>query len=258
MQEFLGGEQRPHAFERGSHLANLADIGQELLLLLLHGRSGGFVGVEFEAELFRVVFELDGRDPFEPALQAAPVAGPQRSAQLANQHSAPFVVGAAPLSGLFDHAFQIDLQNAQPLAAVGNRKVALERALPIAHGAGHDLAHPGIALHPLRFGGVLCGGSGTTVDGVHGEQLDAALTEGRQHLLDVAQERAVGPHDEHAGVFEPLAVAVDQIGRPMQCHRGLAGTRTSLDDQDAREGGPDDVVLFGLDRGDDVGHPPRS
>jgi hypothetical protein len=41
----------------------------------------------------------------------------------------------------------------------------------------------------------------------------------------------------------------------VQGDRGLSGTRAALDDQNAGEGGPDDLVLLPLDRGDDVAHP---
>jgi hypothetical protein len=41
----------------------------------------------------------------------------------------------------------------------------------------------------------------------------------------------------------------------VQSDRRLAGARTTLDDQNTVECGPDDVVLFGLNGLNDVAHP---
>ena len=84
---------------------------------------------------------------------------------------------------------------------------------------------------------------------------DAGLPQRRQHLPDVAQERRVGPHHEDAAAGQPVAVGVEQVGGAVQRDGGLAGARPALHHQHARRLRPDDLVLLGLDRGDDVGHP---
>ena len=49
-------------------------------------------------------------------------------------------------------------------------------------------------------------------------------------------------------------MGVQEVGRPVQRHRGLAGARTALYHQHPPQGRPDGCVLFGLDGGDDVTH----
>ncbi len=88
--------------------------------------------------------------------------------------------------------------------------------------------------------------------GEHG-QLDAGLAEGRQHLLDVAEEEPVGADDEHALALEREPVGVEEVGGAVQGDDGLAGARPALHDEDAGQLGPDDLVLLALDGGDDVG-----
>ena len=85
------------------------------------------------------------------------------------------------------------------------------------------------------------------------DQLDTGLAERRQHLLDVGEEQPVGADDQHALVGEREAVRVEEVGRPVQGHDGLAGAGAALDDDHAGQRGADDLVLLGLDGGDDVG-----
>ena len=40
----------------------------------------------------------------------------------------------------------------------------------------------------------------------------------------------------------------------MQCHGGLPGAGSSLHHENSRSIGPNDTVLFGLDRGHDICH----
>jgi hypothetical protein len=63
------------------------------------------------------------------------------------------------------------------------------------------------------------------------------------------------PDDEHAVVLDAPALGVEQIGDAVQRHHRLAGTRAALDHQHAGVVEPDDFVLLGLDRRDDVAHP---
>ena len=60
---------------------------------------------------------------------------------------------------------------------------------------------------------------------------------------------------QHAAAAQPLAVGVEQVRRPVQRDRGLAGARPALHDQRAGQVAADHLVLLGLDGRDDVAHP---
>ena len=116
------------------------------------------------------------------------------------------------------------------------------------------LGHPHVALED---------GGPRVVDGAHrhpagevGDRglLDVDLAEGGQHLLDVAQEGAVGADDQDAGAGQLAAVRVEQVGGAVQADRGLAGARGALHADRLGERGAHDVVLVGLDGRDDVAH----
>jgi len=51
--------------------------------------------------------------------------------------------------------------------------------------------------------------------------------------------------------FQGEPVGVEQIGRPVQRDRRLAGPRAALDEQQAGERGADDLVLLALDGRDE-------
>ena len=53
-------------------------------------------------------------------------------------------------------------------------------------------------------------------------------------------------------------MGVEEVGGPVEGHGGLPGARAALDHQHTAQRGPDDLVLLGLDGGDDVGHPARA
>ena len=55
-------------------------------------------------------------------------------------------------------------------------------------------------------------------------------------------------------VLDPLALGVEQVGDAMQRHHGFAGARAAFDHQHPGMIQPDDLVLFGLNRRDDVAH----
>ena len=80
------------------------------------------------------------------------------------------------------------------------------------------------------------------------------LTQGGQHLLHIAQEGARRPHQEHAGTLQALALGVEQVGHPVQCHGRLTRARAALDHEHTPARGGDDPVLLGLNRGHDVTH----
>ena len=132
-------------------------------------------------------------------------------------------------------------------------ELVVERVRPPPGRGGDHLDHPRVTLQ---------GGHLVALDGLH---LDAAepgdrrlhdrrLTEGGQHLGDVAEEATVRSHHQHAVALEGFAVVVEEEGGPVEADCGLARARTALDDQQLVERGPDDHVLLGLDRRHDVAH----
>lgn len=137
-----------------------------------------------------------------------------------------------------------------------HRGPGFREPLPVAYGQGEGLRHRPAALDGGGTRGVRTGGAHP------GEQLGLrreqhpGLAERGQHLRDVAQERRVGPHDEHGPLGEQLAVLVQQEGGPVQRDGGLSGAGTALDDEDTAVRGPDDAVLLGLDGPHDVAHAP--
>ena len=134
-----------------------------------------------------------------------------------------------------------------------------QRALAVAHGLGQHPGHAQVALGPARHLAVAAFDAqraGAVEEVGQHRQLHPGLAEAGQHLLDVAEEQAVGADDEHALALEREAVRVEQVGGAVQRHDGLAGARTPLHDEHAGQVGPDDLVLLALDRGDDVGEAP--
>jgi hypothetical protein len=70
----------------------------------------------------------------------------------------------------------------------------------------------------------------------------------------VVQERRVGAYDEYTVAFDPLALRIEQVGDAVQRHHRFAGAGSALDYQHPGMVEPDDLVLLGLDRRDDVAH----
>ena len=124
-------------------------------------------------------------------------------------------------------------------------------------GPAEDLRHPRVALDQRRGDRVppadLLAGAGRDERG-HRRLGGVDLTERGQDVADVGQEAVVGPHHQHPGTGELVAIGVQQIGRPVQADRRLAGARGTLDTHRAGQRRPDDAVLFRLDGGHDVAH----
>ncbi len=116
--------------------------------------------------------------------------------------------------------------------------------------------HPGVALERGHVVGVRATHGDRAHHVVEGAVPHRELPEGGQHRGDVAEEGAVGADDEYPGAPQLLAVGVEQIGGPVQPHGGLARPRGALDAHAHGEIRPDDLVLLGLDRRDDVAHRP--
>ncbi len=140
--------------------------------------------------------------------------------------------------------------------AVGDLGGPTQRPFPLVDGPPDELRHTGVALEARHIGGLEGHRPRSLVQAGRCRQLDTGFAERRQHLVYVTQKGRVGPHNEHPLHLEREAVRVQQIGGTVERHGGLAGPRPTLDDQSARQGSPDDLVLLGLDRGDDVAHPP--
>ena len=88
-----------------------------------------------------------------------------------------------------------------------------------------------------------------------GHEHDFGFTQRGKDAADVSEERRIGADHEHAVAFHPLALGVEQVRDAVQRHHGLPGARTALDHQHPLVIQPDDLVLLGLDRRDDVAHP---
>jgi hypothetical protein len=91
-----------------------------------------------------------------------------------------------------------------------------------------------------------------------GRQQHPGLAERGQDLLDVPEEDRAGPDDEHAAAGDPVPVGVQQVGGPVQGHRGLAGARPALHDEHAVQRRAHDGVLLGLQGRHDVAHVARA
>ena len=65
-----------------------------------------------------------------------------------------------------------------------------------------------------------------------------------------------GPTISTPGAPQPFPVQIEQVRRPVQPDRGLTGARRALHADRVVQLGPDQLVLLGLDGGDDVAHRP--
>ena len=190
------------------------------------------------------------------AREPVPLAAREHVDRLADEGALGVVVRAAGPpragAGLRDEV-AVDLDR---LAVDEERQRAPRQLLAVADRGGEHLGHVGRSLARRRLGGLRAPRREARVELADRREQDAGLAERGQHLLDVAQERRVGPDDEHAALRELAAVGVEQVGRAVQRHGGLAGAGAALDDQDPVDPGADDPVLLGLDRRDDVAHAP--
>ena len=121
-------------------------------------------------------------------------------------------------------------------------------------GPAHEPGHARIAFQPGRcraFGGC---GLRPPVQPRSRRQLHPGLAQGRQDLVDVAQEGGIGTDHQYPLSFEGEAVGVQQVRGAVQGHRRLARAGPALHYEHPGQRRPDDLVLFGLDGGDDVAH----
>ena len=111
----------------------------------------------------------------------------------------------------------------------------VEHGLPAADGGGDHVGHgqPALDLDDLRALEALR--LQPRPQPAEVGQHHAGLAERGQHVGDVPEERRGGADDQQTAAGQPLAVGVEQVGRPVQGDRGLAGARPALDD-DGRRG----------------------
>ncbi len=226
VEQLSGGEDGPHPLQRLAHL---------------------WCG----AQPFADLVSIDG-DP-----GALGEGGEDRRLDMT---AAGVVVAEAPAGVGHDRPGLGDRES-QGLQPVANPQLAAQRALPI---ADRTIEHPGhaqVALDACRVGAVaaldaqLVSTAGALQQvGQHG-QLDTGLAEAGQDLLDVPEEQSVGPEHEHSLALEREAVRVEQVSSAVKCHDGLTGAGTTLNHEHTWQLGPDDLVLLGLDGGDDVAEP---
>ena len=114
--------------------------------------------------------------------------------------------------------------------------------------------HPGVA-EELGAVGIVDGRSAADAhEAGQGGLAHARLTERREDLADVAQERRVGADHQDPLLGEALPVLVEEEGGAVQAHRRLAGAGTALHHEAPLDRRADHDVLLGGDRGDDVAH----
>ena len=232
-QQLLGRQRRPQRVQLAGQLPALAQLVADV---------GQVAGVEQAAR----------RRPGEPARHLLG----QQAHRLPVEDPLGLVVRAARPPGTRPRGVGDVAVQPHPLLLDDQLDRAARHLLAVADRRGDHTRH---LRAPLDLGDLgRLGPAGVEA----GEQLpdraehDAGLPQRRQHLADVAQERGVRADDQHAAAGEPVAVGVEQVGRAVQGHRGLAGARTALHHEHPGRRGPDDAVLLGLDRRDDVAHPP--
>ncbi len=154
-------------------------------------------------------------------------------------------------------------RRARATTKAGTRHLRTPRGTTSGLGRGRD-ARPhrpaqhrgeaGVALEGRDLGRLLGAHPAVVEQALDRRVAHAHLAEGGQHGADVVEEGPVGSDDEHACAVEALAEGVEQPGGPVQPDGGLAGARGALHADAHREVAPDDRVLLGLDRRDDVAH----
>jgi hypothetical protein len=121
-------------------------------------------------------------------------------------------------------------------------------------GPAHDRRHAGVGLDRGRLRAVGPGHRDLRDQALDRPLGDVHLAQSRQHVTDEGQVRGTGADDQHPVPGQPLAVLVEQEGGAVQADGRLAGPRAALDAERLAQRRPDQVVLLGLDGGDDVAH----
>jgi hypothetical protein len=117
------------------------------------------------------------------------------------------------------------------------------------------LRHPRVGLDHRRLIGIGSLDTDDRLDQVGDRGLpDVEFAQRGQNVSDVGQEGRVRPDDHHAAARDQFLVRVQQVGDAVQADGGLPGAGRALHAHGARRVRPHDVVLLGLDGGDDVAH----
>ncbi len=226
-EQRLGGQPRPHGVD---------------------GRPDSLVGVQVGGDLL----------PFVAVKQATGKVRDHLVGEggdcLPDKHPPGHVVRTAaapcPGAGILDSA----TLKTEHGAVVGDVHIVCRDLLAGLHRLGHQPGHPQIPLEGDDAAVLVADGVDAGEQPARGRENHTRLTEGGQHLFDVTQENRARADHQEAGAGEPFPFGVEQIGGPVQGHRGLAGARSAVDDQDAGRVSADHRVLLGLQRRDDVVH----
>ena len=135
------------------------------------------------------------------------------------------------------------------VSSIGRRRT---RRSAVAQAPHDQLDHAAVALEPADRPVARHARCGPGAQLGHRPLDDRLVAQAGQHRPDVADEGRVGADDQHVLGLQPLAHVVQQPRRPVEADDGLAGARAALDDEQLLDRPADDVVLGGLDRGDDV------
>ncbi len=247
------GEDRPHALEQRADLGGAPQAAADLALPVGWRR----VPAGERARHLRVVVRVDVGELEHLALRTR-----HRVAVLVDQpvedHALddrpPLVVRAGLAARPLRDAAAVPARDPQAHAVEPERDVLARRSLAVCECPLEHARHPHVALH-RRGDGILGPDRGEDrLQPGHGRELDLVLAERRQDLLDVAQEHGARSHEEDTVARELAAVGVEEVRRPVERDRGLAGAGAPGDDQRARQIGAHGLVLLGLDGGHDVAH----
>ena len=217
VQQLGRGEHRPHPLQR------LADLGRQAQPLAhLLGRRG------------RAADLGQGRE------------------QLRLHEAAAGVVQPEPAAGVGHDGGRALGRHHQRLQPERHPQRLPQPPLAITHRLGEHRRHASVALDAGGRRAVVAADPDVVDQIGQHRQLDTRLAQAGQHPLDVAEEQPVGPYHQNALALEREPVGVEQVGGPVEGDDGLAGTGTTLDHEHPGQLGADDLVLLGLDGGDDV------
>ena len=202
---------------------------------------------------------VGGREfPFEPGLVGAQATrGAERSPRLADQTGPQCeparLVGTRPGDNGGHEVVDLFPTEGGPGEAHTQAHVLGQGPAPPVESATQELAHTRIGLHAANRHRLVGPHLGLGRDVADGRLHDSFLAQCGQDLCDVAQEGPARTQDQNALACQ-LGVVVEQERGPMEPHGGLAGAGSPLDGQELLQGRPDDLVLLGLNGGDDVEH----
>ena len=221
-----GGDGRPERVEERGELLGRGELALE----------PGFVGTQAGGGA-------------EGAASLAHEAGPQRE---------PTGLVGGGAGGDRGHEL-VDLCGGQrrPCEAHPQADVVTERAAPTFERPPQELTHTGVALEPPHVHGLLDAHLCLGRDVGDGGLDDCLLAERGEDLGDVAQEGPARAEHEDAVPAE-RRVVVEEEGGAVEADGRLARAGASLDGEQLVQRGTDDLVLLGLDGGDDVEHLARA